>query len=112
MAASDAPAVIICVQFDVHPHSTAAFAEALNIGAAQRTRFEGCLRVDAYRSVDDPTLFTLVEVFRTQAAVDAYYQSALQKAWMASITPLIRGLRSADQQLIFSSISRERVEKL
>ena len=94
-------AVVVLIEFDVHPHTVEAFAEALRIGAAQRARFDGCLRVDAYRSVDDPTLFTMIEAYRSQAAIDGYYASDLQSAWMASIRPLIRGMKSADQRPIY-----------
>ncbi len=96
------PPIVVLIEFDVHPHAVEAFAEALRIGAAQRATFEGCLRVEALRSTADPTLFTMLEVYRTQADIDHYYASEAQSVWMASIRSFVRELRSADQRLVYA----------
>ncbi|MEL7368366.1 MAG: putative quinol monooxygenase [Myxococcota bacterium] len=101
----DDSTVIVLIEFDVMPHAIEAFAEAMRLGAAQRAHYPGCLKIDAYQSADDETLFTLIEVFETQAAIDAYYATALHAAWMASIQPLVKDIRGADQRSVYAGRS-------
>lgn len=63
----------------------AAFIEATRRNHEASVREPGNLRFDVLQSVDDPTSFTLVEAYESEAAAAAHKQTAHYLAWRDTV---------------------------
>jgi (4S)-4-hydroxy-5-phosphonooxypentane-2,3-dione isomerase len=83
----------------VHVHVVAdgvdAFRAASRVNAENSAREPGVARFDVIQSVDDPTRFVLVEVYRDAASVAAHKETAHYLAWRDAVAPLMAEPRSA-----------------
>lgn len=50
---------------------------------------EGCVRFDVIQQTDDPTRFTFVEMFTSEAAGAAHRESSHFKQWLEQAVPLM-----------------------
>lgn len=80
---------IVHVFVKVKPGTEQAFAAA----SAENSRLSrgepGVARFDVVQQVDDPTRFTLVEVYRTEPDAAAHKQTAHYAAWAEAVADLL-----------------------
>jgi quinol monooxygenase YgiN len=69
------------VYLRIHPQSVEAFKTATIELGFKTTAEPGNVRFDCYQQADDPTRFTLLEIYRSTAAVDAHLQSDHHQLW-------------------------------
>ena len=50
----------------------------------------GCLKYELFQNADDPTDFTFVETFASDAALDVHADASYIKALATTLTPLTR----------------------
>ena len=83
----------------VHVHVVAdgidAFRAATRANAEHSVREPGVARFDVIQSVEDPTRFVLVEVYRDAAATLAHKETAHYLRWRDAVAPLMAEPRSA-----------------
>jgi quinol monooxygenase YgiN len=83
----------------VHVHVVAdgveAFRAASRDNAEHSAREPGVARFDVIQSVEDPTRFVLLEVYRDAAAVAAHKETAHYLRWRDAVAPLMAEPRSA-----------------
>ena len=91
--------VIVHVHVRVVPDGVEAFRAASRENAANSVREPGVARFDVIQSVDDPTRFVLVEVYRDAAAVAAHKETAHYLAWRDAVAGLMAEPRSAVKYL-------------
>ena len=75
------------VFIDVKPDCVDAFRKITVYNHENARREEGNIRFDVLQNVDDPTKFTLYEVYRDQAAVDFHKTTAHYKRWREEVAP-------------------------
>jgi autoinducer 2-degrading protein len=77
------------IQMTVKADCIEAFMRATK-SAAEATRAEpGCLRFDVMQSLQDPTIFVLVEAYTSGATKDIHLQSPHFAAWQEEIADLV-----------------------
>src|SRR5262249_5133107 len=81
--------VVVHVHVRVIPGSVEAFREATLANARESVREPGVSRFDVIQSVDDPTRFVLVEVYRDAAAPAAHKETAHYQKWRDTVAPVI-----------------------
>lgn len=81
--------VILQVHIRVRPEFTDAFQEATLQNAHQSVQEPGCLRFDVAQQSDDPTRYVLIEVYRSEAAIDAHRQTAHFAKWREAAEPMM-----------------------
>jgi quinol monooxygenase YgiN len=69
------------VYFSIHPQSVEAFKSATIELGFKTTAEPGNVRFDCYQDADDPIRFTLLEIYRSAAAVDAHRDSDHYQTW-------------------------------
>jgi quinol monooxygenase YgiN len=72
---------IFQVHLWIHSQQVEAFKAATIELGFKTTAEPGNVRFDCYQHDDDPTRFTLLEIYRSPAAVDAHQQSDHFQAW-------------------------------
>jgi (4S)-4-hydroxy-5-phosphonooxypentane-2,3-dione isomerase len=93
--------LIVLVRVKVLPNCIEAFREAsLANGAASRQE-PGIARFDVLQKADDPTLFILNEVYRSQKAIVAHKETAHYKLWRDTVAPMMAEPRTSEK---FSNI--------
>lgn len=80
---------IIHGHFRVKPGQEAAFRNATIENARYSIQEQGIARFDIVQSVEDPTRFVLVEVFRSPEAVDQHRETAHFRKWRAATDPML-----------------------
>lgn len=78
----------------VLPGREDAFAAASAENSRRSLAEPGVARFDVLQQVDDPTRFTLIEVYRTEADVAAHKQTAHYAAWVDAVGDLLAEPRS------------------
>ena len=77
----------------VHSHILAEQAERfreITIQNAEASRGEaGCVRFDVIHQVEDPTRFTFIEVFKSEADGAIHRESSHFKKWLEEAVPLM-----------------------
>jgi len=77
----------------VHSHIQAEQVERfreITIQNAEASRGEaGCVRFDVIQQVDDPTRFTFIEVFKSEADGAIHRESSHFKKWLEEAVPLM-----------------------
>ena len=80
---------MIIVRLEVKPERVNDFLQLVTFNATESRKEPGNLRFDVVRSVDNPTLFRLYEVYRDDAAVAAHQATAHYAKWRAEIEALL-----------------------
>jgi quinol monooxygenase YgiN len=69
------------VYLSIYPQSVEAFKSATIELGFKTTAEPGNVRFDCYQDADDPIRFTLLEIYRSAAAVDAHLESDHYQTW-------------------------------
>lgn len=93
--------ITVLIHVQVKNDSIDAFREITIANGKERADWDGNLRYDVFQDEADPTKFTIIEVFSSQATIDAYYDSDKHQAWAEAVKPMIEEIRGSDQQQIF-----------
>ena len=80
---------MIVVRLDVKPERMDDFLKLVSFNAAESRKEAGNLRFDVVRSVDNPALFRLYEVYRDDDAVRAHQATPHYAKWRAEIEALL-----------------------
>jgi len=80
---------MIIVRLEVKPERVDDFLRLVSFNVSQSRKESGNLRFDVVRSVDNPALFRLYEVYRDEAAVRAHQATAHYAKWRAEIEGLL-----------------------
>jgi len=80
---------MIIVRLEVQPDRVNDFLKLVTFNATESRKEPGNLRFDVVRSVDNPSLFRLYEVYRDDAAVAAHQATAHYAKWRAEIEALL-----------------------
>ncbi|HEU5059645.1 MAG TPA: antibiotic biosynthesis monooxygenase [Kofleriaceae bacterium] len=88
---------VVHVHVHVVPDGVEAFRAASRTNAENSVREPGVARFDVIQSVDDPTRFVLVEVYRDAAAAAAHKETAHYLAWRDAVAPLMAEPRAAQK---------------
>ena len=81
--------LIVHVHVHVKPDAVEAFRAATLANARASVREPGVARFDVVQSVEDPTRFVLVEVYRDAAAPAAHKETAHYLAWRDAVADLM-----------------------
>ena len=94
---SSAPAdlLVVHVSVQVKPGTEEAFKEASLANARASAKEEGVSRFDVLQQIDDPTKFTLVEVFKTADAPALHKETEHYKTWRDTVADMMAQPRSA-----------------
>ena len=87
--------VVVHVHVRVQADQVDAFCAATRVNAEASVREPGIARFDVIQSIEDPTRFVLVEVYRSAAAVAAHKETAHYLAWRDAVAGLMAEPRSA-----------------
>jgi autoinducer 2-degrading protein len=80
---------MIVVRLDVKPDRVDDFLKLVFFNAAESRKEPGNLRFDVVRSVNEPTVYRLYEVYRDDAAIGAHQATAHYARWRAEIEALL-----------------------
>ena len=80
---------IILVHSHIQPQHVERFREITLENAEASRREEGCVRFDVLQQVDDPTRFTFIEIFKSEADGVIHRESNHFKKWLESAVPLM-----------------------
>src|SRR5262249_54740292 len=80
---------MIIVRLEVRPERVDDFLKLVSFNASESRKESGNLRFDVVRSVDNPMLFRLYEVYFDDAAVRAHQATAHYARWRAEIEALL-----------------------
>jgi autoinducer 2-degrading protein len=95
--------LIVQVNARVKPEYVDAFQEATLLNARESVKEPGVARFDIYRQQDDPTKFTLIEIYRTADAPAAHKETRHYLAWRDTVAPMMAEPRtSAKYENVFS----------
>lgn len=81
--------LVLIVHIHVKPECVEAFKVATIDNASNSAREPGIARFDFFQQADDPTRFTLVEVYRDAAAPDAHKASAHYLRWRDAVNDMM-----------------------
>jgi len=87
----------VCVRLEVAPDKLEAFQELVRFNAANSREEAGCLRFDVLRSVDNPLLFRLHEVYKDEAGFLAHQRTPHYARWKAEIAGLLSTPRVSEK---------------
>jgi autoinducer 2-degrading protein len=80
---------MIIVRLEVKPDRVHDFLKLVSFNSSESRKEPGNLRFDVVRSVDNPNLFRLYEVYRDEAAVQAHQATPHYAKWRAEIEALL-----------------------
>jgi quinol monooxygenase YgiN len=86
---------IIQVQVHVKPEAVAAFQDAILTNARASVKEPGILRFDVLQSSEDPTRFSLIEVYKHPDAHAAHRETAHYLAWRDAVAGMMAEPRTA-----------------
>lgn len=88
---------VVCVHIEVLADSVLPFITA-TLENARNTRQEpGNLRFDVLRRKDDPSKFTLYEVYHDEAGFKAHQETAHYLTWREAVAPMMAAPRVAEK---------------
>jgi len=87
--------IVVHVHAHVKPDAVEAFRAATTANASASVREPGVARFDVIQSVEDPTRFVLVEVYRTPDAPGAHKATAHYARWRDTVADLMAEPRTA-----------------
>src|SRR6516164_10529349 len=80
---------MIIVRLEVKPDRVDDFLKLVSFNAAESRKEPGNLRFDVIRSIDNPTLYRLYEVYRDEAPMAAHQATPHYAKWRAEIEALL-----------------------
>ena len=95
---------MIVVRLEVKPERVDDFLKLVSFNAAESRKEAGNLRFDVLRSIDNPTLYRLYEVYRDEAAIAAHQATPHYAKWRPEIESLLVTPRLSEK---FISVSPE-----
>jgi quinol monooxygenase YgiN len=87
--------LIVHVHVHIKPDAVAAFKAASLENARASVREPGIARFDVVQSIEDPTRFVLVEVYRSAAAPAAHKETAHYQRWRDAVNDLMAEPRTS-----------------
>lgn len=87
--------MIVHVQIHVKPESVDAFREATIANARQSILEPGIAQFDLLQREDDPSSFTLIEVYRTPDAQLRHRETAHYKTWRDTVAEMMAAPRAS-----------------
>jgi len=91
--------VIVHVHVHVKPQAVEVFRAATQDNARHSVEEPGVARFDVIQSVEDPTRFVLVEVYRSPAAQAAHRETAHYQRWRDAVADLMAEPRTPARYL-------------
>ena len=99
--------LIVHVFVHVKPDAVDAFATATLENARNSVQEPGVVRFDVIQHDDDPTRFTLVEIYRTPADPARHKDTAHYLAWRDTVEPMMaEPRRNAKYRALFPEETR------
>ena len=89
--------LIVHVHVHVKPDAVGAFQAASLDNARASVREPGIARFDVVQSIEDPTRFVLVEVYRNAAAPAAHKETAHYQRWRDAVNDLMAEPRTSSR---------------
>lgn len=89
--------LIMLVMVHIKSDQVEAFKTATLDNASNSVKEPGVARFDVIQQLDDPTRFTLVEVYRSAADPPKHRETAHYLRWRAAVDPIMAEPRSAIQ---------------
>jgi (4S)-4-hydroxy-5-phosphonooxypentane-2,3-dione isomerase len=80
---------VVIVNVRVKPENIEAFKIATHDNASNSIHEPGIARFDVYQQVDDPTVFSLIEVYRSEAAPAKHRETAHYARWSSTVTDMM-----------------------
>jgi quinol monooxygenase YgiN len=80
---------IVLVHSRVLPEHLEKFKAATLRNASASRAEAGCVRFDVLQQTDDPTRFTFIEMFKSEADAAAHRKTPHFQAWLAEAAPLM-----------------------
>jgi autoinducer 2-degrading protein len=94
--------LVVIVSAHVKPEYIQAFKDASLDNATHSIQEPGVARFDVYEQVDDPTRFTLVEIYRTDDDPSKHRQTAHYNRWRDTVADMMAEPRSRiENRLVF-----------
>jgi (4S)-4-hydroxy-5-phosphonooxypentane-2,3-dione isomerase len=87
--------LIVHVHVHVKPECVEAFTQATLANGRQSIKEPGIARFDVAQQQDDPTRFTLVEVYRDAQAPARHKETPHYQAWRDTVAPMMAEPRSS-----------------
>ena len=87
--------LIVQVHVSVKPDDVEAFRAATVANAAASVREPGVARFDVLQQADDPTRFTLIEVYRTARAPGAHKETPHYQTWRETVAGMMAAPRTS-----------------
>lgn len=87
--------LVVHVHVHVKPDCVEAFRRATIDNACASRGEAGIARFDVVQQADDPTRFTLVEVYRTAAATAAHKETAHYQKWRDAVAEMMAEPRTS-----------------
>jgi quinol monooxygenase YgiN len=87
--------IVVHVHAHVKPDAVEAFRAATTANARASVREPGVARFDVIQSIEDPTRFVLVEVYRTADAPAAHKATAHYARWRDTVADLMAEPRTS-----------------
>ena len=86
--------LVVHVHVHVKPDMVEAFKQATIENARNSVQEPGIVRFDVVQQQDDPTRFTLVEIYRTQADTARHKETAHYQRWRDAVESMMAEPRS------------------
>ena len=80
---------IVVVHSYIQAEYVERFREITLENAEASRREEGCVRFDVIQQIDDPTRFTFIEMFKSEADAVAHRETGHFKKWLEEAVPLM-----------------------
>jgi quinol monooxygenase YgiN len=81
--------LVAIINVHVKPDCIEAFKAAILDNASNSIKESGVTRFDVYQQREDPTRFTLVEIYKTDDAVDRHRETAHYIRWRDSVADMM-----------------------
>lgn len=91
----------VCVRLEVATDRLDRFVDLVRFNAANSRKEPGCLRFDVVRSVDNPLLFRLHEIYRNEQGFLAHQATAHYARWKEEIAGLLSSPRQSEKFAAF-----------
>jgi autoinducer 2-degrading protein len=86
----------VVIQIVVMGEHLDSFVKLTRENIAHRRSADGNLKFEVYQQEDNPTHFVMVEVFKFQQSIDAYYATPGYLEWHKAVTPMMVSITGAD----------------
>jgi len=80
---------VVIVHAHVKPESVEAFKDATKDNASNSIQESGIARFDVYQQTDDPSRFTLIEVYRSEDSPNKHRETAHYARWSATVSDMM-----------------------